>query len=885
MFKLSIRLLLIFLLTLFIITRTLPVFSQLSTPKLLQQGKELYARGEFEEAIALWEKVTRETDRAHKAIALNYISLAYQKLGKLDRAEESIQEAIALSSALSEAILAQSLNNKGIIELLAGKPEKALDTWAKATGIYQELKDPAGVKGSLINQAQALETLGLYRRTCKTLLQALEIQANCDFSSNNNWETVLQTFLKQSEPQVKFLGLHSLGNILRLLGDLDRSEEILVQTLSIAPSSQTASVTLFNLGKIQQNRYKNYQNLANRTRAIASKKEATKKANLALKEALNYYEKSIVKSQNISSTKLINAQAKLYRLRLFIDARNNLSLLEEQTTPAIETQVEDIINSKIEELPLSRTVIYTQLNFAQSLSKLDRDNLAIEYANRALKQAKQLEDLRGESYALGIIGNIYETEQQYRQAQKFTEQALILGQAIQGDDLTYQWQWQLGRIYKILGDEQKAIASFNAAVNNLNYTRKDLATISSEVQFAFREDVEDIYRSLVDLLLKNSQGNNNNLQQATQVIDSLQITELEDFLNCDFSYKLELSQKQIDSSAAILYPIILEDRVEVIVKFPNSERLNNYRTIVSKQQVKQVLDNWRTELERKYVSPESLSLAKEVYSWTIAPIEKELEDSQVKTLVFAIDSTFRNIPLTALHDGKQYLIEKGYSVAVITSMQLLEPQPLNKLKLNALTFGLSKLQKNAPFHQGFAPLNNVETELEAITANIPSQQYLNQEFTSNSLENLVSSLPFSVIHLATHGQFSSNPSETFLLAWDKKIDISELKAIVEERNKKSSEPIELLVLSACQTASGDSRATLGLAGVAIQSGARSTIASLWDVNDRSTSLLMGLFYQELSGKNITKSEALRRAQVKLLQTPGYKSPYYWSPYILIGNWL
>jgi CHAT domain-containing protein len=103
--------------------------------------------------------------------------------------------------------------------------------------------------------------------------------------------------------------------------------------------------------------------------------------------------------------------------------------------------------------------------------------------------------------------------------------------------------------------------------------------------------------------------------------------------------------------------------------------------------------------------------------------------------------------------------------------------------------------------------------------------------------------------------------------------------------RQQNDPIELMVLSACQTAEGDDRAALGLAGMAIRSGARSTLATLWAVNDESTAALMTQFYQELSNADLSKAEALRLAQIKILQNPEFSHPYYWSPFVLIGNWL
>lgn len=169
---------------------------------------------------------------------------------------------------------------------------------------------------------------------------------------------------------------------------------------------------------------------------------------------------------------------------------------------------------------------------------------------------------------------------------------------------------------------------------------------------------------------------------------------------------------------------------------------------------------------------------------------------------------------------------------------------------------------------------------------ILTQQLLDQAFTSQALEQQMSATGFNVVHLATHGQFSSQAKDTFILAADGPINVTQLDALLRRRNQFQAAAIELLVLSACQTAGGDDRATLGLAGVAVKAGARSTLASLWHIDDHSTALLMGEFYRELASAKVTKAEALRRAQVTLLkQYPNYSRPGYWAAYVLIGNWL
>lgn len=188
-------------------------------------------------------------------------------------------------------------------------------------------------------------------------------------------------------------------------------------------------------------------------------------------------------------------------------------------------------------------------------------------------------------------------------------------------------------------------------------------------------------------------------------------------------------------------------------------------------------------------------------------------------------------------------------------------------------------------NQGFSELPGVKVELSEIAIAVPASQLLNQEFTKLRFERQIEETPAPVVHLATHGQFSSKPDETFVLAWDAPIKVQEFQNLLRSRQRGKTNPIELLVMSACQTAAGDKQATLGLAGMAVRSGARSTIATLWAVKDESTALLMTRLYQELITTQFNKSEALRQAQISLLKSSKFQHPFYWAPFILVGNWL
>jgi CHAT domain-containing protein len=153
------------------------------------------------------------------------------------------------------------------------------------------------------------------------------------------------------------------------------------------------------------------------------------------------------------------------------------------------------------------------------------------------------------------------------------------------------------------------------------------------------------------------------------------------------------------------------------------------------------------------------------------------------------------------------------------------------------------------------------------------------------LANRVQGNSANLVHLATHGQFSSNLDETFLLTWNGRMNIRELSELLRSRDSGQKDALELLVLSACDTAAGDDRAVLGLAGLAVKSGARSTLASLWPVKDQVAARLMTQFYQELRQPNTTKAEALRRSQLALLKDKDFDDPFFWSSFVLVGNWL
>ncbi|MGK7937606.1 MAG: CHAT domain-containing protein [Xenococcaceae cyanobacterium] len=537
------------------------------------------------------------------------------------------------------------------------------------------------------------------------------------------------------------------------------------------------------------------------------------------------------------------------------------------------TQEAEEIEQLLAQLPAQQTTIQGQVSLARHLLKLDtKPNKIAQILVTAIKQARNLGIQRTEADALGVLGNLYERNQQWQAAQKITERALLIAQTINATELTYQWQWQLGRILKAQGNTQKAIAAYTQATNNLQSLRSDLVAISSDVQYSFREQIEPVYRELAALLLQPgaSQGD---LDRARQVIESLQVAELDNFFRDACLDTQPVQVDRLDPTAAIFYTIIIDNRLEVVAAIPG-QPLRHYSQDLPPSEIEIVI----TSANSLISNPRrlNLKLLQQAYDWLIRPLEADLEANAIKTLVFVADGILRNLPPATLHDGEQYLIEK-YSVAIAPSLQLTELQADNENRQEVLLAGLSQPR------QGFSSLPGVKKEIEQIKPLFTSEVLLNNTFTELNFNRSASQTPFRVVHLATHGQFSSNAEDTFVLTWDERINIDELSRLLRG-DSKQLRPIELLVLSACATATGDRNSALGLAGIAVRGGARSTVASLWAVSDEATVELMTNFYQELVQGDVTKAEALRRAQRAILTTERFSHPFYWSAFILVGNW-
>jgi CHAT domain-containing protein len=276
---------------------------------------------------------------------------------------------------------------------------------------------------------------------------------------------------------------------------------------------------------------------------------------------------------------------------------------------------------------------------------------------------------------------------------------------------------------------------------------------------------------------------------------------------------------------------------------------------------------------RRYLPP-----AWQLYDWLIRPLEAALQDVNIDTLVFVPDGPLRTIPMAALHDREQFLIEK-YAAGNLPRIDAHRAPALPRENAQLLVAGLTEAV------QGFPPLPHVAQEIAAMENLYANHQSLvNEGYLKTRFQERLREEPYTIVHIASHGEFNSRAKDTFILTYDGKLTLDQLDQMIGLLRLRD-EPIELLTLSACQTAVGDDRAALGLAGIAVKAGVRSALATLWYINDEASADLVNVFYHNLQKPSYSRATALQQAQLHLLHTQRYRHPAYWAPFLLINNWL
>lgn len=421
--------------------------------------------------------------------------------------------------------------------------------------------------------------------------------------------------------------------------------------------------------------------------------------------------------------------------------------------------------------------------------------------------------------------------------------------------------------------------------------------------------------------IKYSQINNINFQnqtnQSTTSVDVVAAQEqtwkkdYENYLKATFFQKI-LGAKSISNTlrrldsetgkkSAVIYLIPREKQLEIILVTARSQSIRQSIPAANQKTLLKIAQRFQTEVKdvRRVESTGYLASAQQLYQWLIAPIEQDLRDENIDTLLFCVGVGLRSLPFAALHDGEKFLVQK-YSTSLIPAFSLTDTRYTDIRDFSVLAMGASQFQN-------LAPLPAVPVELSKIVQNQGGSEFLNEQFTVNNLRSQRQKTPYKIIHLATHGVFKAGAaSNSYIQFWNTQLRLNQLRNL-----QLNIPPVDLLVLSACATALGDEEAELGFSGLALEAGVKSAMGSLWFVSDTGTLALMTEFYSHLKTSSV-KADALRNAQLAMLnqqiqikqgqlrqlrlntETPlppeiaemgdfDLSHPYYWAAFTMIGS--
>ncbi|MDM8558167.1 CHAT domain-containing protein [Candidatus Parabeggiatoa sp. HSG14] len=520
-------------------------------------------------------------------------------------------------------------------------------------------------------------------------------------------------------------------------------------------------------------------------------------------------------------------------------------------------------------------------------------NLAYELVFEARQLAAQNQDNALRAQANGLLGKIYAHQHRYQEAQQLTQQAIFLSQ--DKPEQLFRWESQLGNIFQTQVETQtqkliylkKAEKTYQQAFEHLEPIQTELLTRRRNSQELFYQQIRPVYFGFADVLLQQAQQTTSEvekkrlLKSAIDRIEVLKKGELQEYFQGDCLLPISSGEADLDQllgqNTALFYPILLENRLELLLRLPGNI-FHQETQPVALQTLKGTVHEFRRQMKKGGYAYEDH--AEQLYDWLIAPLQVSLNKQGIDTLIIVPDGPLRTVPLTALRNKVTgHFLIQDFAVATIPGFNLTDPRRFSKPQLHVLLNGLSVEV------EGFSPLTNAKKEIENLEKIfINKKTLLNEQFTLDTFQQALHSQPYSIIHIASHGQFKRNPKDTFLLVHGDRLTMDKLENYLN--TGEHGEQAELLTLSACQTAVGDERAALGLAGVAIKAGVQSAIASLWSVDDEATSELMTLFYQNLSNNPaLSKVKAFQQSQQTLIADEYFEHPKYWAPFLLIGNWL
>ncbi len=428
-----------------------PSNQALSNQALIEQGRAAYSSQRFTDAVVAWSQAVdssststpskpsgslEQNDLLEQALTFSYLSAAYQQLGQWEAAQSALDQSQSLlpnqlDTVRAQQVSAQVYNTLGSLHFSLGETQQALEIWQVAADLYARVKEDSRYFNNLLNQIQAQQTLGYYNQVRKTV-------------------DLLEQRLPRQQAAVQIQGYQRLGQAYRLVGDLDKAQTSLQNALELAAAAvQPAGSILLELGNIAQ-------------------------AEGNASEALTLYQEvAALSSSQVSSDLVGSNQAGSIDIKVRAQL-NQLKLLAEINPPAVAPIVASLAND-IPSMNPGRAQIYAYIHASQSLFQTGSTadlNTGVRWLTQAIQQSVTLQDSRAESYARGYLGHAYELSQQWTEAQSLTENALTIAQAINATDITYQLQWQLGRLLKQQNQRELALRAYRQAFATLQLLRK-----------------------------------------------------------------------------------------------------------------------------------------------------------------------------------------------------------------------------------------------------------------------------------------------------------------------------------------------------------------------------------------------------------------------------
>jgi CHAT domain-containing protein len=738
----------------------------------------------------------------------------------------SIIFSISLNLSAAAGNEATNFTQQGFQQLYAGQSQAAVQSWQRAENFYRQHNDPIGIASSLINQSIGYQALGKYLLACDAASQAIQLHDICQQASAEaiNSESLQQALNRLPPSTINHRGLNALGDVLRQLRQFDAAKVV----LEAAIAQDSSSEVWLSLGQLNAD-------------------------NAAFEPARSTYQQAIAKSNNMKSTML-----------------GRIGILEIDAPNLAGNEIEQRLSQlSFNDFPgIQQAQAHLQL--AQFLINHDHADNAAQQAQAALSLG--IQDTHTQANALIILAEAQDNIG--INCITAANRAQYLAQSIQAWEIDYRASALLGKTSQTAGQLATATIHYRQAINSLRAMRQSLRGFPAAVQFQLHEAAEPVYHAYLNLLFKQHLDD-----EAIAVSRNRQLDELETAWGEPVPDWQSIDQMVATTDNYFIFVLAGTSRDRVIIRSRNQR----YSYSIDARQLATVLENMAITVEREdliRVDPSVIvNYGKILYQLLLAPAARTEHLPIDGNLTFILDPTLQELPVDFLHDGKDYLLTR-YSFNLGMGGPMQQPHALPPGQIKAVLAGIDTVAPS--FSDQLPTLITSVKELQSISPHLNGKILTNQDFTIAKLTQAIVQQQPDILHLSTHGVFSTEPQATGIFAWDEKITMGQLKRLIQLKHQNG--PLNLLVLSACETAKGDRLSMLGLAGVAAQAGARSTLASRWLADEYATMQLMNKFYAGLT-HGIPKAEALRQAKLELMRSQDFNHPFFWGGFTLLGSWI